>query len=102
MRATLSWNGVGCVGFTKLSFGYQAKLSILFRHAQPDFYYSDANTAVYIDGPPHDEPSQKADDEDIKQRLISAGYLVIRFHHAADWNAIFDQYADVFGQRKGV
>jgi hypothetical protein len=28
--------------------------------------------------------------------------LVIRFHHAADWNAIFDQYADVFGQRKGV
>ena len=69
---------------------------------RPDFYYNGVNTAVYIDGPIHDEPDQKAEDEEITQRLISAGYLVIRFHHAADWNAIFDQYSDVFGQRKGV
>ncbi|MFV1968860.1 MAG: helicase-related protein, partial [Pirellulaceae bacterium] len=69
---------------------------------RPDFYYKGVNTAVYIDGPIHDEPDQKAEDEEITQRLIGAGYLVIRFHHAADWNAIFDQYADVFGQRKGV
>ncbi len=69
---------------------------------RPDFYYSDANTAVYIDGPPHDDPDQKAKDEQITNSLISAGYLVIRFHHAADWNKIFDQYADVFGQRKGA
>lgn len=69
---------------------------------RPDFFYSDANTAVYIDGPLHDEPDQKTEDERITNSLISAGYLVIRFHHAADWNAIFDQYADVFGQRKGA
>ena len=69
---------------------------------RPDFYYNEVNTAVYIDGPIHDEPDQKAEDEQITQRLIGAGYLVIRFHHAADWNTIFDQYADVFGQRKGV
>ena len=69
---------------------------------RPDFFYSDANTAVFIDGPVHDEPDQKASDDACTNRLIGAGYLVIRFHHAADWNEIFDQYSDVFGQRKGV
>lgn len=69
---------------------------------RPDFFYNDANTAVFIDGPVHDEPEQKKEDEAITARLVNAGYLVIRFHHAANWNAIFDQYADIFGQRKGV
>jgi len=69
---------------------------------RPDYFYADANTAVFIDGPPHDTPEQRAADGDTDSRLIGAGYLVIRFHHAADWNAILDQYADVFGQRKGV
>lgn len=69
---------------------------------RPDFFYNDANTAIYVDGPHHDEAVQKADDGRITDRLINAGYLVIRFHHAADWNAIFDQYADVFGRRKGL
>ena len=70
--------------------------------ARPDYFYSDANTAVFIDGPIHDEPAQMTADEEITNRLIGAGYLVIRFHHAADWNEIFDRYVDVFGQRKGV
>jgi very-short-patch-repair endonuclease len=69
---------------------------------RPDFYYHGVNTVIYIDGPIHDEPDQKAMDAAITQRLIDAGYLAIRFHHAADWNKMFDQYADVFGQRKGV
>jgi very-short-patch-repair endonuclease len=69
---------------------------------RPDFFYNDANTVVFIDGPIHDEPDQKEQDERITSLLIASGYLVIRFHHAADWNAMFDQYADVFGQRKGV
>ena len=69
---------------------------------RPDFYYSGVNTTIYIDGPIHDEPDQKAKDAAITQQLIDTGYLVIRFHHAANWNEIFDQYADVFGQRKGV
>ncbi len=68
----------------------------------PDFFYSDTNTAGYIDGPHHDEPTLKAADDAITRRRINAGYLVIRFHHAADWNAIIDQYADVFGQGEGI
>jgi ATP-dependent helicase YprA (DUF1998 family) len=68
---------------------------------RPDFFYASANTAVFIDGPPHDTPEQQGLDTEITNRLIETGYLVIRFHHAADWNEIFDQYSDVFGQRKG-
>jgi very-short-patch-repair endonuclease len=62
-----------------------------------DFFYKDANAAVYVDGPPHDEPDQQAEDQRITDCLLAAGYLVIRFHHAADWDAVFRQYRDIFG-----
>jgi very-short-patch-repair endonuclease len=66
---------------------------------RPDFFYHDANTAIFIDGPPHDAPEAQAEDAKITDRLTAAGYLVIRFHHTADWNSIFDQYTDIFGRR---
>lgn len=66
---------------------------------RPDFFYADANTAIYIDGPPHDTPQQQAEDCEIQERLIAAGYLVIRFHHRADWNTVIGQYPDIFGRR---
>ena len=87
---------------TQLRLPSNAQYLISACSTRPDFFYSDANTAVYIDGPVHDEPDQKAKDEEITNRLIGVGFLVIRFHHAADWNEILDQYGDVFGQRKGV
>lgn len=62
-----------------------------------DFYYADAKAAIYVDGPVHDAPEAQADDATITERLQNAGHLVIRFHHAADWGAIFRQYRDVFG-----
>jgi len=64
---------------------------------RPDFYYHDCNAAIYIDGPVHDEPEQRAEDDEIANRLVDAGYLVIRFHHRADWDAVFDQYREIFG-----
>ena len=70
--------------------------------ARPDFYYNGVNTAIYIDGPIHDEPDQKTKDKEITGDLSVLAISLFRFHHAADWNAIFDQYADVFGQRKGI
>ena len=30
--------------------------------------------------------------------LIEVGYIVIRFHHAADRPAVFRRHADVFGE----
>jgi len=64
---------------------------------RPDFYYRDYNAAIYVDGPPHDEPDQLREDEAITQRLMEMGYIVIRFHHKANWNEIFCRHPDVFG-----
>lgn len=65
--------------------------------AQPDFYYSESNVAVFIDGPPHDEPDQLRKDEEVTRGLMEMGYIVIRFHHGNDWPAIFRRHPDVFG-----
>ena len=64
---------------------------------QPDFFYREYNAAIYVDGPPHDEPDQIRKDDDITQALIEMGYIVIRFHHKDDWLAIFRRHPDVFG-----
>jgi len=64
---------------------------------KPDFYYGEHNAAIYIDGPPHDEPDQIREDEDISRRLMEMGYIVIRFHHKSDWREIFRRHPDIFG-----
>jgi len=65
---------------------------------RPDFFYSEYNAAIYIDGPPHDEPDQIRADEEITLRLMEMGYIVIRFHHKAEWNEIFRRHPDIFGE----
>ena len=47
--------------------------------------------------PVHDQPDKRSDDEDATARLEDAGYEVLRFHHAADWEALLDAHRDVFG-----
>ena len=64
---------------------------------RPDFFYRDANAAIYIDGPPHDTAHQIHHDKGTTQALIELGYIVIRFHHNDDWEAIFGRHSDVFG-----
>jgi hypothetical protein len=64
---------------------------------RPDFYYREYNAAIYIDGPPHDDPDQMRVDEDITKRLQGVGYGVVRFHHKADWEKVFRQHPDIFG-----
>jgi very-short-patch-repair endonuclease len=65
---------------------------------RPDFFYREYNAAIYIDGPPHDEPAQLREDDAITQRLMEMGYIVIRFHHSVDWNEIFRSHPDIFGR----
>jgi very-short-patch-repair endonuclease len=65
---------------------------------RPDFYYREHNAAIYIDGPPHDAADQIRADEEISRRLMEMGYIVIRFHHKADWNEIFRRHPDIFGK----
>jgi ATP-dependent helicase YprA (DUF1998 family)/very-short-patch-repair endonuclease len=69
---------------------------------RPDFYYSEHNAAVYIDGPPHDEPNQIREDEAITQRLMEMGYIVIRFHHRANWDEIVYKHPDIFGPTRSA
>lgn len=64
---------------------------------RPDFYYRDHGAAIYVDGPVHDEPAQVRKDEAITRSLIQESYIVIRFHHKADWPAILRQHPDIFG-----
>lgn len=64
---------------------------------QPDFYYREYDAAIYIDGPHHDELDQIREDEDITRRLKENGHIVIRFHHKADWKAVFQNHPDIFG-----
>ena len=68
---------------------------------KPDFFYREYNAAVYVDGPPHDEADQSRDDEAITERLMDAGYAVLRFHHKADWDGIFRRHPDIFGTAGG-
>ena len=37
------------------------------------------------------------EDEAKTRALIEVGYIVIRFHHGADWRAVFRRHADLFG-----
>jgi very-short-patch-repair endonuclease len=73
--------------------------STSLRRAQrgPTSTTASINAAIYIDGPPHDEPDQIREDEAISQRLMEMGYVVIRFHHKADWEAILRKHPDIFG-----
>ena len=65
---------------------------------RPDFFYREFGAAVYVDGPPHDTPEQVRLDDQVTQKLQEAGYIVIRFHHKADWIEVFRRHPDVFGE----
>jgi hypothetical protein len=67
-------------------------------HTRADFYYTDADAAIYIDGPVHDQPDIAAQDHAITECLSwDAGLTVIRFRYDADWRAICAGHSRVFG-----
>ena len=69
---------------------------------QVDFYYRDQNVVVFVDGPHHDTPEQRAKDAEQSEALLDAGCPVVaRFHHAADWNSPLLEFPGVFGKGWG-
>ena len=74
-----------------------AQYAIPGHRTRPDFFYRETNAAIYVDGPPHDAPDQTREDRARTRALIEAGYIVLRFHHADDWPAVFRLHADLFG-----
>jgi very-short-patch-repair endonuclease len=67
-------------------------------NASADFFYADQGVVIFVDGPPHDNPARREDDQAKQRALEDAGYFVLRFHHAEDWLAIFRANASLFGE----
>ena len=66
---------------------------------RPDFYYDgDHQTAVYVDGPPHQYPERQARDAAQDECLLDQGILVVRFRAEADWETVVAQYPRIFGK----
>ncbi|MDE2125265.1 MAG: DEAD/DEAH box helicase [Armatimonadetes bacterium] len=67
---------------------------------RPDFLYLDHGhqAAIYVDGPPHDFPDRQARDEQQTVCMEDQGYIVVRFHHQANWDEIIAKYPSLFGR----
>lgn len=65
--------------------------------ACPDFAYTEQNTLIFIDGPPHDTSEQKRRDKQQDEVLENHGWTIIRFHHSADWEHLIAQWPILFG-----
>jgi Domain of unknown function (DUF1998) len=75
----------------------QHKVTDLF--VQPDFAYERAGLpeiCVFVDGPSHEEPGQKAKDSDLRGRLEARGYPVIAIR-PGNFAAQIEAFPDVFG-----
>ena len=68
--------------------------------SRPDFTYDlpGSHVAIYVDGPVHDFPERAARDAEIRERMEDNGWLVIRFHHAEEWQEVAQRYPSVFGR----
>lgn len=77
----------------------EAQVPLVQLAARPDFVYRlpGADVAVFVDGPHHDIPTQRQRDEDAEDRLMDAGWLVVRFGHTGHWQKIVERYPNVFG-----
>lgn len=68
---------------------------------KPDFLYEvNGHIAIYIDGSPHDFPDRQKRDEQQTNCMEDKGYMVLRFHHADNWDAIIQDNPSIFGLKK--
>jgi len=66
---------------------------------RPDFEYRDELVLVYVDGPDHDAPAQRANDQRLRERLTDAGYQVLVFRYdEKPWEATLEKFPNLFGE----
>jgi very-short-patch-repair endonuclease len=75
----------------------KAQVFIEEADTRPDFVYSGAHTAIYVDGPHHEYPHRVARDAAAEDRLFSLGWSVIRFGLHDDWLKLIAENGGVFG-----
>ena len=70
-------------------------------YVRPDFAYRNpqADVAVFLDGPIHDERHIAEKDEQARRKLEREGWLVLRFHHddRLGWQRVVNDNRGVFG-----
>ena len=78
----------------------EAQEFIVDAAARPDFTFDTggAPTAVFLDGPHHDNNRQAERDAEVRQRLRSLGWGVVEIHHSDDLATKLAQYPSVFGK----
>lgn len=64
-------------------------------YVQPDFMYGD-RIVVFCDGTPHDRPEVQADDQNKREVLEDAGYVVIAWHYATPLEEFVAAHPDIF------
>lgn len=62
-----------------------------------NFFYASHALAIFLDDAAHDDPDQVRRDQAMSERLEDAGYGVLRFHHAADWEVLLRTHLSIFG-----
>jgi very-short-patch-repair endonuclease len=75
-----------------------AQLSLPQLQVRADFAYEEELFVVFVDGPHHDDPERRRSDAEADDRLMDAGYTVLRFHHREDWAKKASQWPGIFGR----
>jgi very-short-patch-repair endonuclease len=86
-----------CIEGKGLRLPSHAQYYVASCRTTPDFFYADHQTAVYIDGPPHDFPDRGRRDAERTEAMEDGGFTVLRFHHQDDWDGLLARYPHVFG-----
>ena len=56
------------------------------------------DVAIYVDGPQHDYHDRQSRDQQQTTCMEDAGWTVIRFGHADNWEKILGRYPNIFGE----
>jgi very-short-patch-repair endonuclease len=80
----------------------RAQVTVAEAQARPDFVYDlkSGQVAVFVDGPIHDTDHQHSRDMDAEERLIDAGWTVLRVRHNERWEDLVTRHPSVFGTTK--
>ena len=81
----------------------RAQVTVTDAKARPDFVYDLATgvTAVFIDGPVHDQALQTQRDRQAEDRLADNGWHAIRIRYDDDWDVKIKANPAIFGKGNG-